>query len=396
MPGDISRIKAWYALPEVAYGVVADPTGAAALWIPAMIEPGTFPSNERSVIQRNFASGRNRRSPIRLGPGKSSVRLKGWFGGYTDAVEAGAPPAEDAIGTLLQSMLGAPLTNNGGTATAGAAASITTALALTQGQLVCTRGPVTNGARAQWRRVTGAASPYAIAPDWTDNPVNADIIFGGRTYYPKVMPNTLFTGLSFSLIGDMDGRAYVMPGCRCHSFSIKASAGGGVEWEAEIQGNERLRQAFAALPAPPASDPEPTLYTLSPLLVNGASLDVASIEIDLAPEVTDVRGQATAQGRSNKRVVALRPTVKIDPLNDTVWEDVFDAATVFDLVAQFGAGEISGTRVQATAFAAGAMQLMQPVNQKDDSGVTRQDLVLGPVDAGITGAAVYDFLIGRV
>lgn len=395
MPGDISRVKAFYAMSEVSYGVVADPTGAAALWLPVQIEPGTFPRNERAVINRQFAAGRNRRSPIRLGPGKSSIRLKGWWNGYSDAAEAGAPPTEDGIGVLIQSMLGAPLSNNGGVATAGAAASVTTAVVLTQGQLVCVRGPVTNSGRAQWRRVTGAASPYAIAPNWTANPVNNDVIFGSRTYFPKVMPNTIFTGLSFSLIADIDGRAYVMPGCRCRSFMIKASAGGGVEWEAEIAGNERLRQAFASLPAPPSIDPEPALYTLSPLILNSVSLDVASVEVDLAPEVVEVRGQATAQGRSNMRVVAVRPIVRIDPLNDTAWEDVFDAATVVDLLAQFGGGELSGTRIQATAFGAGAMQLLEPVNQKDDAGVTRQDIVLGPVDAGITGAAVYDFQLGR-
>lgn len=399
MSGESSRVKsAWLMAESGGFGVIPDSTGAAGLFIPMELDESAFVKDDHVIIPRNFATGRNKEAPVKVGVGKASFGCKPYAAGYTTSVSTtGNPPGtKQWFDYLLEAVFGSAQAHNAAPVTGSpSTSSLPTSGTLAVGDLAPVLGASTNGGRVQWARISGGASPYTMSPTLAVAPAAADTIYAGRTYYARVGTNqTSQIGSTLAVVMDVDNLQYVMAGSRPNKLALKATAGQAVMWEVGLVGDSRVQQAFSSLPAAPTTDPEPMILRLCSVNVNGVAYDVASIEIDFGLTVVEVRASGGSNARSGWRVVSTRPRIKIDPLNSTAFETLFNAGTTFEFLAQFGDGALTSSHVNSMAFHCELAQIVQPPAEANDAGIVRKSLVIAPVDAGASGASAFYWQLG--
>lgn len=402
MSGDNARVKsAWLMAESGGFAVIPDASGAAAIFIPAELDEGQFIKNQQKLIPRNVATGRNKELPAKVATNAASFGCRPYATGPVTSVSTATnPPATKTwIDYLLEAVLGTAISHNAGVV--GSSPSTTTlpsTTSLVVGELVALLGASTNGGRVQWARVGSPAStPYPISPTLQVVSGVGDTLYASRTYRPQVGTNAnSLIGYTLSVVTDIDGTQYVMPGARPSKLSLKAQAGMPVLWDVELMGDSRVQQAFASLPAAPTTDPEPMILRLCSVNLGGTLIDCASIEIDFGIQIAEVKGGQGMNGRSGWRVVTTKPRIKIDPLNLTSYETTFAAGTLQELLVQFGDGALTGGHVNSMAFHAEQAQIIEVPNEANDSGIIRKSLVLAPVDGGATAANAFYWQLGIV
>jgi hypothetical protein len=401
MAGENSRVKSAWIMPETVFGEIEDPTGATAIFLPAERGEDAFPKNERALIQRGFGIGRNKRVAHRKGMAKGSTSLRGMLHSFDASVLVAGNPPPATLGwqdILFRALMGAASEHDASAIAAGSTVSVvnTATNEMNAGDLICIRDANANGGRAMWSRAQHAASPISVSPDLPAAPTATGISAAVRTYKPLVMPGeSLNVGPTFTVIEDVDGTHYAIPGCRPNSFSISGEAGQAVMWEAGILGNDRVRQDFADLPdAPTDDDPEPMVYELSDCIIDGVSYDVSKFTLDFGVTLQEVRSGRGLNGRNGWRVIGLHPTLTLDPLNETDFEDLFDANDAFQVLLQLGIGELAEGRLNTMCIEFEGAQFAEAPNDENDGGIIRKALRIIPVDVAATGYRAPYFRIG--
>jgi hypothetical protein len=401
MAAENARNNALYLMPETGgYATILDPTGAAALFIPT--EDDNRIKDESKIITRAMKTGRNKRVSHRKGPGKASRNIRSLLHGLAASEGAAGTPAGALIWFeyLLRSFMPVASSHDASLVGVGStAASVVTATnEMNIGDLMCLRGPVTNGGHAQWSRARNAASPILVDPDLAAAPAAADISYATRTYAPAVDPGeSLNIADTFTLIEDQDDTHYAAPGGCVSALTLSADASGELMVDATIQCDERSRQNFAALPAAPVEDPEPIIFVASRVLVNDQELDVTNVAIELQVMFNELRTAKGPNGRGRPRIAGVHPIIRLDPLNDDDWEDLFNTNEVIEnLLIEFGGDGLVEARLNSLAFHAEGVQIMQPPNETFDGDIVRKPLELGPCDVSATGYNRFYWQLGIV
>lgn len=401
MSGEHSQNTSIHLMRETGgFGVIPDDTGAAGLFLPA--RRGGYPQSEKQVIRLLYASGRNKQAKGK--PGKDGGALPvtcDLYGFSTSELTPGqSPPAEDALDLVLRSLMGDPTESDADTVTAGAASTFTAAGAYTDGQMVAVRGAGTNNGYAQWGRVEAAgAGVYNVDPAWIDPPSNGDIAAACRTWIPVLdggaNVHTDNNGDSFTTIVDLDGVHYFLPGCRPGSLAFTQKAGDPAQVEFQLRADRFLRQQAAALPAVDLSNVDCAVGLLTPLDVNGTLYDVMQSRFDLGVQVSEVAASGQLNGRSNFKVTGFDPVLTFDPLNATVWEDLYNAQTEFSVTLQYGMGALANGRLNTLVVHMEHAQVTAYPGLIDDEGKLRRNVEIRPHDGGVIGIDGPLFQIGR-
>lgn len=397
--GENFRSNALYLIPEPSgYAEIEDATGATALFIPT--EDDNRIKDESAIIQRALKTARLKRVSHRKGPGKASRSINAMLHGLGTSVSTVGNPPGDRIWFeyLLESFLrlasahdaslvsGVPTTSSVPTATNE----------MNIGDLMCIRAAGTNGGRAMWGRAQTAASPILVAPNLPAAPVAGDNSYATRTYSPAVDPGeSLDLGDTFTLIENQDGTHYAAPGGCVSGLSISASAGGELMTEAQVQCDERVRQQFANLPDAPVEDPEPIVYVASRVIVNGEEVDVTNVGVNFEILYDELRTGRGRNGRGRPRIKGVNATLAIDPLNDDVYEDLFNTAEVIEsILVEFGGDGLVESRLNALAFYMEGAQIMNPPNEQADGNIIRKPLELGACDVNATDYRQFYWQLG--
>lgn len=391
MASENSRVKRSYLIPETnGYAASVDETGATAVYVPC--EDENIVRSTRALIQRSQKVGRNKQQAHRMGAHSASRA----FSSYLHGPAASVSNPNTALGTLayfermLRTVLQAPRAHDASAIGVGSTtASVVTATnEMNAGDMMLIRGPDNNDARAMWTRAQQAVSPFDVSPELPAAPTNTASSFAVRNYYPQVAPGTsLSVGDPISWVDDLDGRLYRARGGVLESCVISGEAGMPIMVDGSIGFDSRERTSLAtltALPDAPVDDPEPCVFLESDCSIDGESVDIGAFSIDLGIQLQQLRSGRSRNGRQRPRVIAFRPRISLDPLNDEEFEDRFHAGDVVELMLTMGAGYLSEARLNTWVFYA-ECQIEEDPQPTDDGGILRIPLVLAPKDVAITG-----------
>jgi hypothetical protein len=349
------RVRAaWIAAESGGYGV--DPSADGSGYVHARAHVFDTPTNDRAIFEVDEATGRNRPTDVEAGPDGTSLTLTFAELGLSSAAGDGATPSSsDALTLLLNSAFGSAQAVTGEGVAAGSTSSTLNldTNALAAGQLACSQGASTNSGRAQWRRVTGASSPYTVAPaNWVATPDAADVAYGSLQWRDSTQ------GYSIAAVVQVEAAAgstetYTLLGGRPTSIKKRTDAKGRTTWTVAMRFDSKTEDASAksALPAATVQTLPGITGVLSPFWWGSTSYATKSVELEWSLGTVDDDSTAGVNGRAGIDVMSADLMVTIEPaFARSVWEADFNAATARELLVQFGAGVVAGGVLNSCAL----------------------------------------------
>jgi hypothetical protein len=289
------------------------------------------------------------------------------------AGDGDTPAATDTLSKILDACFGAGTATNGEGVGAGSAVdSIVMDTAIwAANALVCIADANANSGRAQWRRVTGATTPYTPAPaNLAAAPTTTGIGYG--TIHHAGFSDD---GYSLSAVIDIDGIFYYLSGGRPTSLKITGESGQRCTVDVGMRFDSKAEQTATktTLTAYAISAHTPIKGALSPFYWGASAYAIKSLELDFGLTVADDESTAGANGRQDIQVLAADPVLRITPRYDqSVWEADFLAGTTREALVAFGAGAISGGVLNTCAFSCAAAQVRAVTEQADGKRLRHQ------------------------
>lgn len=387
MSGGRRRVRSLYlALESGGFGI--DPSSDGSGYTAARVSSAYAMADERQLYAIDEATGRNRPTDVEVGPDGASISIEfPAIGLATAAGDGSAPAGASVLSILFDSTFGAhqSVSGEGISASANSTVSLDTN-ALAAGQLVCCQGASTNSGRSQWRRVTGATSPYTIAPaDWVANPDGADVAYGSYQWRDSTQGYSIAAVAVFesSAPGTTYTRTYL--GGRVTALSYRHDAKGRGTWTATIRFDSQAEDATAktSLPAIAVQTIPGITGMLSPVWWGSTAYPVGSVELSWDLGTVDDDSTAGVNGRGGIDVMRADLTITITPLlSPSVWQADANAATARELLVQFGKGVLASSVLNTMALSVPRAKLAAAPGEQDASGLNRYSVQLRALDNG--------------
>lgn len=385
MSGRQRKRSAYLALESGGFGV--DPSADGSGYTAIRCSVFDTSSNGRIVYPTDEMTGRDRPTDYEVGPDGSEITLSGGLLALAAAAGDGSAPAgTNALILAMTSLFGAPQSVSGEGAASGSTSSTlnTDTNHLAANQLACVQGSGTNSARAQWRRVTGASSPYTIAPaDWVATPADADVSYGSFQFRDGVQGYTLACVIVVETTAGST-ETYTHLGGRPTAWKISMDAKGRAIWTVTIKFDSKAEDASAksALPAIAAQSVPAIKGVLSPIYWGSTKYPIKSVEVDWNVSAGDDDSTEGTNGRASIDKFAADPIVTIMPrFSRSVWEADFAALTQRELLVQFGSGVVASSVLNSIALNFPRGQVIKADPSKDGER-PRHSVQIKAVDGG--------------
>lgn len=381
-----TRKRGLYIAAESTFGT--DPDSDGSDYVPIWTESIGMIASGRALLDGQYSTGRNAPTAQVLGPDGGTLDFTTPLLGLSAAAGDGAsPPSADWLDLLLNSCLGTG-TARDGEGLAGGSGSATLVLdtaALTSQDLAPVYESGLNSSRTQWRRATGAGATYDIAPNWTATPSTAGVCYGVRRWSGPVSAG----GSSFALVVLGGNTEWTLLGCRVTACRITIPAGGKVTcaWSIAYDSRSVTTKASSSLAAIDGWTGSPLKGVLSPLMWGATAYETASVELDLGLTVSPRLATSGTQGRADYDVITSDPTITIQPVYATTWDEDFTAGTLRSVLLQIGAGTLSGGILNTVGLWFEEGQILAPANEVDDAGRQRTSVQIRAVDPGLVATA---------
>lgn len=350
------RVRALYLAAQTG-GWDADPSNSGAGYT-AIRTPSEFaaPNVGVALLETSEATGRDRPTAGEVGPDSCELTFETPLLGLATAAGDGvAPSGTSALSLIMGNAFGAPQSVSGEGVSAGSSAS-TVALdtnSLSAGQLVCVQGSGTNSARAQWRRVTGATSPYTVAPaDWVATPADADVAYGSFQWFDQAQGDLLSAVVEMQTGSGSTVRWLLLNG-RVSALSAELTSGTRGKLTCTIRFDSKTDDTSdkVSLPAIAVASTPAIQGVLSPLWWGTSRIETRSIRVDWRVRAEDYDSTEGTNGRLGIELVQADPIVTIEPrYAPSVWETDLRAGTTRELLVQFGSGVVSGGVLNSLAL----------------------------------------------
>lgn len=380
-----TRIRALYIAAESTYGTDPDSDGSdyVPVWTDGQISPL---ASGRALLDGQYSTGRNAPTSQVVGPDGGTIEFTTPLLGLSAAAgDSASPPAADWLDLLLNSCLGTGTARDGeglGSGSGSGTLALDTS-ALASQDLAPVYESGLNSSRTQWRRVTGASTPYDVAPNWTATPSTAGVCYGVRRWSGPVSAG----GASFAMVLVEGSTEWTLLGCRVTRLRITIPAGGKVTASWSVAFDSRAVTTKASLALVGGWTGSPLKGVLSPLMWGSTAYEVAQAELDMGVVVQPRMSTAGTNGRSEMDVIAVDPVLTISPLFATSWDTDFSAGTTRSTLLQIGAGSLSGGVLNTLGLWFEAGQIIAPATVVDDSGRQRTSVQIRCVDPGLVVAA---------
>jgi hypothetical protein len=409
-----TRKKTLYVNQESTFSTDPSASGSTYKIVRVNGSLGEPKSTLKQLGTQHF-QGVNRPSPNLLGEDGASLEFETFLYGMPTTMDYGGSDwTAGSMTYLLESAFGAhtycttEIVDDA--PTAPTSTSVTSLSALDSDYAVgglCPLWKVGNTA-IDWRLISSISSATINVEDaWTSTPVGGSAV---GTSDSAVVAQHFYrqtdglNATTVSMVMDMDGQQYMMTGGRPTALSISCSAGELAKMKWSYSFDDWSRVSKASLPTDfSASDyvagVTPIKGMLASLMFNGTAYATKSIELNFGLKTVPISDATLTNGRSGMMVVATEPTITVEPLYATAWEDAVRAGTTGRLVVSFGAGALSSATMpidstmtaNSVAFGANAAQVTE-AGLVDDGGRMRQKVTFKVVDAGMATSTVrYPF-----
>lgn len=380
------RKRRLYGALEVG-GFCVDPSADGSGYTPMRVDVFDTSKNARTIFDVDEATGRDRATDTETGPDSSVIDIGGpLLGLATSPGDGVAPSGSNALFLLLSSLFGTAQSVNGEGVASGSTSSTLNldTNALAANQLAVVQGSGTNGARSQWRRVTGASSPYTIAPaNWVATPADADVLRG--TYQWRDADQ----GYTISMVEVIEAtlganEIYLHSGGRPEMLEVTFDAKGRARWKSRVRFDRKAEDASAksALPAIAVQTAPAIKGVLSPFWWGSTAYPIKSATVAWNVAVVDDDSTEGTNGRGSIDKMSSDPTLVIVPHFDrSVWETDFAEGTARESLLQMGAGVLSGGVLNSCAFSIGRGKVVV-ADPTDDGGRPRHSVTIKATDGG--------------
>lgn len=362
-----------YLLEEPAYSEDGDPDGSDYGWVPA--EDLAFPKSDQKPIPTAYMTGRPWDTPSLRGPDGGSFSYKmPIFGHAVSGGAAGSPPvALNMFERHLRHILGGVRTLNGiAIANPGADTFETASDAFAPQDLVpIHEANVPDGMpRTQWVHIVsedgGPPREYTVEPPFEEVPSAAAIARAVRLFE---FANRGGASLSYYYVDDDGAVTYL--GCRITAASIEEDPQKRAMLVVTVAYDRKVPGAKASIPPPADGPPVPEIIGAgAAVYFNNVLVDTATVRFNFGIEASTIEGRRGLQGRTGHNVVRLKPSVVLDPLSSSDYEDDMAAATLGPMMLQFGAGVLDGTVLNTVCLHFAAAQI-EDVSHADSNGRKR-------------------------
>lgn len=375
------------------------PAGSAFFNVPAH-EPSISPLKDgKTLLETNWATGRNFPTPFELGADGWSFDMEVPFAGLSLAAVAGVQPvAQDWLDYLLENIFGSVEDHDGRAITTALTTAISawgTGSAWTvQSLLACYAAglAIPGGNRTQWRYMTssgGSVQPaFEIAPT------------GGTAYGTRLFQFDDNGGSPLAFVYRQDATDYLLTGGKIIGASVVGEMGKFNVLRLSIAGDAKAGigaagSVVASLPAVTAYN-RTTKALLSPVYFNDAAIETRRYEIDFGITAAPLDSTAAPNGRAGWETMRGEPELMIEPIFSTAIEAYKRDRTVGRAVVQCGGGVLSGGILNTLAIGFGQGQVME-ADPKDDQGRIRHALKIKCVDPVefSTGVSARFFQLAR-
>jgi len=380
-----------HIVAESTFATDPSATGSSYLYVPAesiTYEEGT------EILTTQYSTGRNYPTEAEVGADGGSITFQTPMLGLSTAAGAATNAStvtDDWLDILLEAAFGVKATTSGVAATGGTTTTFTaatnTAAAAQDVVAMFTASTPSGAPRALWTQVQSlsGAGPYTfnVAPTLASAPTASTVVYGVKRYSDDDNG-----GSTLSCVVTDDALVYTYSGGRITRCRIMAQAKQRVMMEWTIAFDRRtLDTGKSALPAAAKLAYTPIKMMRSPVIFNNTAIATRSLEIDFGLTASEVTDTAGTNGRGGHELISIAPTVSIEPLRADSHDLLKRNLTRGALLAQLGAGELSGGRLNTCAVHLARCEARE-VTYTSDNGIARNRIVFTGVDAIEFGAGV--------
>lgn len=376
----LTRNRALFIGREATFG--ADPASYFAV---PCLELGEV-QDQKEILETGYATGRPFRTPHEMSPASlwtitfvtPAIGLPSAAG---DGVSA-STVAEDWLDLLLRSVFGAPTNTSGeGVASGTGSTVVMDTSAYGEQELLC----VANATRAQWRQITdeSAEPTYSIAPNWTTNPVDADVSYGVRRYMANAAQiggghsvDTGYVRLHFKT----DTNDYNLQGGYVTSLTLTADANQMVRLAWTVQGVIKRDDLTPTLPdAISAPAVTPVKLHRSSMHFGATAIDTSSLEVAIGITAVPIMDAGQEVGIVGWQTTGMDPTIALRPLYSDALMDLRRAGTAERVMVQVGKGAFSSPAVNSVGICLYKGQI-SAADGGDDTGLRRNQVSIVAAD----------------
>ena len=375
---DQSKKRLIYVAPEASYGTE---TGTVTDYLPIQAENLSFITSGPEVLETGYFTGTATSTPADRGGEYCEVSFDCPLRGFASAQAAAVISAGDIDGLdhILSSAFGVVAQTGVGIGASTTTSLVTDANITTDQYLAPAYGATTNSDKVQWRRLSGIATPYTVAPAaYADAPDAADSVYGTRSH-----KGPFTQGLSLSMYYVQDSVPYVLLGGRPTAIKLAAEAGKRVMMSVTIRFDRRT-QTSKGVTGVSVFAPAPIKALLAGVTWGSTTTPVSSIEIDWQLNSTDIMSAGSTNGRSDVECIMADPVVTLTPMFVLQQQTDFQAGTLRNLLIEFGMTNSSSVLNSCAFFAENGE--ITGAEDSDDGGVIRQTLKIACRHNGNFGA----------